>query len=105
MPEFRSKGKGSRRRVYPISHQGNIAKSREDKWIQGAVNPKHKGYAREYVERLYGNEAFTERGTIKIEYLDKAIEHAHEAGNYSAERRLILAKRLKEMPRGRPPHQ
>ena len=103
MPEFRSKGKGSRRRVYPISHERgkHITRSRDDKWIQGAVNPRHKGYAREYVERLYGNEAFTERGTIKIEYLDKAIEHAHEAGNYSAERRLILAKRLKEMPRGR----
>ena len=95
MTDFRSRKGGSH---YPLSPKRAEV---DGKWIQGAVNPKHKGYAREYVERLYGREALTERGTLKIDYLDKAIEHAHQTGDYSAERRLILAKRLKEMSRER----
>ena len=91
MTDFRSRKGGSH---YPLSPKRTEV---DVKWIQGAVNPKHRGYAREYVERLYGREALTERGTLKIDYLDKAIEHAHQTGDYSAERRLILAKRLKEM--------
>jgi hypothetical protein len=95
MTDFRSRKGGSH---YPLSPKRAEV---DGKWIQGAVNPKHKGYAREYVERLYGREALTERGTLRIDYLDRAIEHAHRTGDYSAERRLILAKRLKEMSRER----
>ena len=95
MTDFRSRKGGSH---YPISpRRSNV----DGRWIQGAINPKHRGYAREYVERLYGSEALTQRGTLKADYLDRAIDHAHRTGDYSAERRLILAKRLKEMPRKR----
>lgn len=67
------------------------------KWLQKAINPKHKDRVKNYVRRLYGAKAFTERGTIKPEYLNKAEEHAEKTGNTGLVRATALAKRLKKM--------
>ncbi|MEM3858587.1 MAG: hypothetical protein QW478_04170 [Candidatus Micrarchaeaceae archaeon] len=68
---------------------------RRDRWIQKAI--RHKGRTHRYLERLYGEKAFTKEGKIKTSYLDKAIKHARREGETSLERALILAKRLKRM--------
>ena len=68
---------------------------RTKKWIQRAI--KRKGRVHKYVSRLYGEKAFTKRGTIKEEYLRKALKHAKEEGNVSLERAILLAKRLRRM--------
>ena len=55
-----------------ITHQGYF--------IQGAV--KEPGRVRSEVKREFGDKAFTERGTIKEQYLDKAIAHAAKSRQY-----------------------
>jgi hypothetical protein len=41
----------------------------KEKWIQKAINPKHKGKLRRKVQAKYGKSGFTERGTIKVDVL------------------------------------
>jgi hypothetical protein len=65
------------------------------KWIQKAI--KRPGRARKYLMRLYGRKAFTKDGTIKSEYLKKAIQKAKKKKNISLLRALYLAKTLKKM--------
>lgn len=99
MPDFRTKGRGENRKVYPVeqAQQERSSNSSEDKWIQEAINPGHEGRVREYLRRTYGPEAFTEKDTIKMEYLDKAIARTREDGNLSLQRALLLSKNLKEI--------
>lgn len=43
--------------------------SSDDKWMQKAV--KKPEALTNYMKRRFGNEAFTKKGTIKVEYLRK----------------------------------
>lgn len=63
------------------------------KWLKKAINPAHRGRVRAYVRRKYGAKAFTQRGTIKPEYLNKA----QTTKNASLKRAIILANRLRKM--------
>jgi len=60
------------------------------KWIQPAI--KHKGALKQSIKRKYGNKAFTDRGTIKMEYLNKAAKQPGKMGQ-----RARLAKTLRKM--------
>lgn len=73
--------------------------ARRDRWIQRAV--KRPGRVHRYLSRLYGSKAFNADGTIKAEYLERAIEHAKREGNTSLVRALNLAKNLKRLARKR----
>lgn len=67
-------------------------------WIKKAI--KRKGRVHRYLERLYGKRAFTEDGSIKVEYLNKAIHHAKRVkASKELLSALYLAKRLKKMHR------
>jgi len=44
------------------------------KWIQKAI--KRKGSLKRYMMQKYGKKAFTNKGTIKVEYLKRALKHA-----------------------------
>ena len=79
-----------------------IVMARAKLWLQKAV--KREGRVRNYLRRVYGSRAFNEDGTIKMEYLNKAIRRVkrkptpNERSLLSA---LYLAKRLKRMSRKR----
>jgi hypothetical protein len=57
-------------------------------WIQKAV--KRKGALRQHMKRKYGSKAFTSKGTIKREYLEK---EAKEKGTIGKRARLALTLR------------
>jgi hypothetical protein len=57
-------------------------------WIQKAI--KRKGALRTHMKRKYGSEAFTSRGTIKREYLEK---EAQQPGTTGKRARLALTLR------------
>ena len=100
--QFRSRGKGSARRVYPVSAASpRLARSTDPKWIQQSDNPKHNGYVRDYMMDHYGKEAFRQDGTIKMEYLEKAIQETHDRHEITWERRLVRARTLKRIDRSR----
>jgi hypothetical protein len=63
------------------------------KWIQKSV--KKPGRVKKYIREKFGDKAFTARGTIKPEYLNKAEKLAEN--NPSLKAAIILAKRLKKM--------
>jgi len=65
------------------------------KWIQKVV--KRKGRVHKYLSRVYGKKALTEKGTIKMKYLNMAIKRVKKTGNRSLLSALLLAKRLKKM--------
>jgi hypothetical protein len=67
----------------------------EDYWIQGSI--RHKGRVTRYVERCYGSKAFTERGTLKQEYLAKAEKRARMMGNTSLVDAINEARTLKRL--------
>ncbi len=67
------------------------------RWLQKAV--KRPGRTRKYLKRVYGSRAFTKAGTIKREYLDKALKRAEKEGNTGLVRALNLAKTLKRAHR------
>lgn len=71
-----------------------MARRKRD-WISDAV--EHPGRVHRYLERLYGKKAFAKKGTIKQEYLNKAIKRAKAEGNTSLVRALYLAKTLKKI--------
>ena len=79
------------------------SKSKKDnRWIQRAI--EHPGRCRRYLKRLYGDEAFTKDGHIKITYVDKAIKHVKENVKDKERRRSLLSmlnlcKRLIKMRR------
>jgi len=69
------------------------------KWIQQAI--QRPGRVREYLKRTFGNEAFNKDGSIKMSYLDKAIERVKNSKMGSEQKKslisaLNLAKRLKK---------
>jgi hypothetical protein len=57
-------------------------------WIQKAV--KRKGALRAHMKRKYGSKAFTSRGTIKQEYLQK---EAKQPGTTGKRARLAITLR------------
>jgi hypothetical protein len=57
-------------------------------WIQKAV--KRKGALRAHMKRKYGSKAFTSKGTIKREYLEK---EAKEPGTTGKRARLAITLR------------
>jgi hypothetical protein len=57
-------------------------------WIQKAV--KRKGALRAHMKRKYGSKAFTSRGTIKREYLEK---EAKQPGTTGKRARLAITLR------------
>ena len=70
-----------------------IRESSGSKFIQKSI--KHPGRVREYIKRTFGQEAFTEKGTIKPEYLIKAKQKAEENHNRSLVDAIDLAMRLR----------
>ena len=68
-------------------------------WIQKAI--KREGRVRRYLKRKYGSRAFDERGRIRPEYIDMAIEELKRRPKSKRPKGLLnalyLAKRLKRM--------
>ena len=89
MTVFRKVKKNGKTYTIPIKESSGT------NFIQKSV--KHPGRVREYIERTYGKEGFTEKGTIKMEYLLKAKQKAEENHNRSLVDAIDLAIRLKTM--------
>jgi len=78
-------------------------KKKNDRWIQKAI--EREGRVRRYLRRKYGSKAFNKDGTIKMQYIDKAIadiKKKYKGRKLPKETRsllmaLYLAKRLKRM--------
>ena len=66
------------------------------KWIQKAI--KHPGALRAYMKRKYGEKAFTRKGTIKREYLLRALK---ETKSPTIKRRIYLALTLRKLAKRR----
>ena len=98
MTVFRKVKKNGKTYTIPIKES-----SGSTNFIQKSV--KHPGRVREYIERTYGKEGFTEKGTIKMEYLLKAKQKAEENHNRSLVDAIDLAIRLKTMNKDDPPSQ
>ncbi|MGC8673338.1 MAG: capsid protein VP2 [Thermoplasmata archaeon] len=64
---------------------------RKNRWIQ--KTHMRKGALRNYMLKHYGSKAFTEKGTIKLEYLNDVIEN----GNSHARKMAQLAKNLRKI--------
>jgi len=62
--------------------------AKKKRWIQKAI--KRKGALRAYMKSKYGSKAFTSRGTIKREYLEKEAE---QPGTVGKRARLALTLR------------
>ena len=63
---------------------------RDEYWIQEAI--KNPGALRRYVKRVYGEEGFTKRGTIKTEVLRELLNHPNETIRRRAQLALTLRK-------------
>lgn len=63
------------------------------KWLGGAI--KHPGAFTNYVHEKYGSKAFTERGTLKVEYVNKVIKDPK--ATTVQKRRARLAKTLRKI--------
>lgn len=105
MAEYRTIKRNGRKQVIRMDDSApkpNLARSApQEKWIQASDNPKHHGYVKEYIYQMYGEDAFTERGTIREEYLDRAIEHAKANHQITWEKRLVRARTLKNLHKGK----
>jgi hypothetical protein len=88
------RNESSRKRYHEPSFHKNLEAKGKGKFMQRAS--KHPGATREYIERKYGEKAFTESGTIKPEYLDRALKDAEREGNDLWIKRLNLAKIYKK---------
>ena len=95
MTKFRKVKRNGKTYTIPIRESSG---SRMD--IQREI--KHPGRVREYIERTYGKEGFTEKGTIKMEYLEKAKARAEENHNTSLVDAIDLAIRLKKIKKNEP---
>lgn len=71
----------------------------EEYFIQPSI--KHPGRTKAYIMRIYGNRGFNMDGTIKEEFLDKAIERVKDRRDRSLEKALVEAKTLKRFGRQR----
>ena len=67
----------------------------KSRWVQKAI--KHPGALKRYMARVYGKKAFTSRGTIKREYLLKALKRAEREHNTTLIRRINLALTLRKL--------
>jgi hypothetical protein len=64
-------------------------------WIQKAVKKPNR--VRSYVRKLFGQKAFTNKNTIKYEYLLKAKSQAEKSNNQSLVKAINLAINLKKL--------
>lgn len=64
----------------------------EKYWIQGAV--KHPGALRSTARSKYGSRAFTDRGTIKKEYLSRMSKERGKTGQRA--RLAITLRRMRQ---------
>ena len=64
-------------------------------WIAGAT--KRKGRLHAKLKRLYGEKAFHKNGTIRADYLEKALKHAEREHDLKLEREVRLARVLKRI--------
>jgi hypothetical protein len=67
------------------------------RWIQKAI--KRKDALRDWFMREYGSDAFTERGTIKEEYMRRALRR-HDVSE-KTKRRIRLALTLRKLRKRR----
>jgi len=76
-----------------------IRRLRRRLWIRRAI--KRPGRIRRYLRLRYGSKAFKRDGTIKVEYINRAIKSLGKttrgSRKHSLKMALILAKRLKRM--------
>lgn len=63
----------------------------KERWIQDVI--KRPGRLRAYVRRVYGEDGFTQRGTIRVEVLRELAKRKDGIGR--AARLAITLKRLK----------
>jgi hypothetical protein len=61
------------------------------RWIQDAI--RHPGRLRAYVQRVYGQEGFTQRGTIRVEVLREIAKRKDGLGR--AARLALTLRRLR----------
>jgi len=100
MAEYRTirrNGKNQVIRLSDSSPRPMLSRSTDPKWIGESDNPDHKGYVRKYMRDHYGPEAFSEDGTIKMDYLEKAIRETHDRHEITWEKRLVRARTLKRL--------
>ena len=100
MAEYRTirrNGKNQVIRLSDSSPRPMLSRSTDPKWIGESDNPDHKGYVRKYMRDHYGPEAFNEDGTIKMDYLEKAIRETHDRHEITWEKRLVRARTLKRL--------
>ncbi len=103
MAEYRTirrNGKNQVIRLSDSSPRPMLSRSTDPKWIGESDNPNHKGYVRKYMRDHYGPEAFSEDGTIKMDYLEKAIRETHDRHEITWEKRLVRARTLKRLKTG-----
>lgn len=62
----------------------------KERWIQAAI--RHPGRLRAYVQRVYGEDGFTQSGTIRVEVLRELARRKDGIG-----RAARLALRLRKM--------
>ena len=96
---FRTVRRGGRTYRIPIREPSPQPSQGNSRYIQKAI--KHPGRVKEYIRRTYGDEAFTERGTIRPEYLEKARAKAEETGNRSMVEAIDLAIRMRTYRKGK----
>jgi hypothetical protein len=63
---------------------------RDEYWIQEAI--KNPGALKRYVKRVFGEEGFTRRGTIKTEVLRELLRHPNETIRRRAQLALTLRR-------------
>ena len=87
--------KRSRSRSRPRKRRFSQGKSKN--WIRGAI--KNPGSLRKYAKKNYPgtgkNGAFTEKGTLKMSWINKMLKRKNL--DKTLRRRLVLAKTLKKM--------
>ena len=72
--------------------------AKKEKWVQEAI--QRPGRVRNYLKRVYGDKAFNKDGSIKMSYIDKAIQRVENSKMPKDQKKsllsaLRLAKRLK----------
>ena len=101
MTEFITIGKGKDRRRVPVSPEQPRPR------LGKSTDHKEKWSARDYLMDKYGKEAFNEDGTIKLSYVDRAIDEAERDHRNTIKRKLERVRTLKTMrhdPKGNEVH-
>ena len=65
--------------------------AKKEKWIPEDLD---EGRVKRYLKRVFGDKAFNKDGTIKISYLDRAIERVKENKRIPKDNRKSLLSAL-----------